>query len=148
MRLIVILATVLIYAITCIAEDRPKLKNLRLEATKPIRGKARELYNQLMLMRKEPDFINYGFDGFGHSKNWEKYVKWDKASYSLQQECTGESEKISNPVDRMQSELSELCIATNYLHQAGIHYGRNHGEDDKFTKDVLPQIRSALKVKK
>lgn len=147
MRLIVIVAAVLIYATTCIAENRPQLKNPRPEVTKSIRGKARELYNQLMSMRKEPDFINYGFDGFGHSKNWEKYVKWDKASYSLQQKCTGESEKISNPVDRMQSELSELCIATNYLHQAGNHYGRNHGENDKFTKEVLPKIRSALKIK-
>lgn len=57
MKLIMIVATMLIYAAVCIAEETPKLKNLRPEATKSIRSKARELYNQLMSMRKEQDFI-------------------------------------------------------------------------------------------
>lgn len=53
MRLIVILAAVLLYATICIAENKPKVKDLSPEATKSIRGKARELYTQLMSMRKE-----------------------------------------------------------------------------------------------
>lgn len=123
-----------------------KPKQIKPETTELMRSQGQFLYKQLMEMRTEPEFKQYGFDGFKQSKHHDKYQKWMWDGYALQETCTEESKKIENVADRLQSELSEVCIAINYLNQIGQNYARNKGQDDKFTREFISEVKSALKI--
>lgn len=123
-----------------------KQKQIKPEITKLMINKGQNLYKRLMKMRKEPEFKQYGFDGFKQSKQHERYEKWMWDGYELQKACTEESQKIENVADRLQSELSDVCIAINFMNQMGQHYARNKGQDDKFTRGVGAEVSSALKI--
>lgn len=125
-------------------ESQPK--QIKPEITQSMKTQGRKFYKQLMEMRKEQEFKQYGFDGLKQSRQYERYQKWMWGADNLQKACTNESQRIGNVADRLQSEISQVCIAINYMNQMGQHYARNKGQDDKFTREVGAEVKSALKI--
>lgn len=123
--------------------EQEKSKKLKPQFTEAIRKKGRNLYSILLGMKKERDFIE---NGFGYSKNKDRYKKWEQDVVALDTECSTELQKL-NIQERVQSELFEVCVATTNLSVLGMHYAMNGCVDDRSTQMWKSAIKSAFIIK-
>jgi hypothetical protein len=155
MKRLVLTGLILLYVAVCNASewktvDEPsspdKAKNKPLISpifTKTIRNKGRNLYNSLLIMKREKDFIG---SGYGKSPSQVKYKKWDSDVNALHIECSAELDKLDLP-QKVQSELLDVCTATTHLSVLGMHYAMNGCIDDRSAQIDIKAIKSAFKIK-
>lgn len=125
-----------IYSVTGSAKKTPPIIT---EATiEPYRLRGRDLYTQLLKLKKDNKFLQLGF-GDAKSK------RWYQAAMQLEKDCNSESKKF--PVSlRVRSGLFNVCVASNYLHQIGLRYAKHRGTDDKFSMSIKEEVKAAFMV--